>query len=145
MNYTLKSIYKILTIVTLALFGFTTQAQADLTINGYLESGDEVANAGDRISLEYVMRNLGNYDVEDPVVSFYLSEDPIVGGNDYFLESEDGSDLEAYEVEDESEQVPLPYNIPRGQYYVLLVIDPYDYVSERNEGNNVEAVPITIQ
>ena len=137
MNYTLKNIYKILTIVTLA--------QADLTINGYLESGDEVANAGDRVSLEYVMRNLGNYDVEDPVVSFYLSEDPIVGGNDYFLESEDGSDLEAYEVEDESEQVPLPYNIPRGQYYVLLVIDPYDYVSEGNEGNNVEAVPITIQ
>ena len=63
----------------------------------------------------------------------------------YFLESEDGSDLEAYEVEDESEEVPLPYNIPRGQYYVLLVIDHYDYVSEHNEGNNVEAVPITIQ
>ena len=118
-------------------------AQADLTVFAALEPGDEVAEAGERVTVEYVARNDGNVDVDDPTVAFYLSDDAAFSDDDQFLESEDLSDLDAGESDEENEQFALP-NVPDGEYFVLTVIDPFDRVPESNEDNNVDASAITI-
>jgi len=136
------------TIVTLSMMILLSSgalAQADLRIYGSIESSDRIAQAGDRVSLDYTISNRGNYEVDDPLVAFFLSTDPIIDQDDIFLEAEDNSDLDPYESDDEGEQVPLPYGIAPGNYYIIFVIDPYDHVSERIETNNTSAAPITIQ
>ena len=119
-------------------------AQADLSVSAALEPGDEFAEAGDRVQVEYVAQNSGNFDVDDPVVGFYLSENEAFGDDDTFLESETLSDLDAGETDEESEEVPLPDGVEDGEYFLLVVMDPFDNVAESDEGNNVDALPITI-
>ena len=130
----------------LVLFGTAPAAlaQADLSVSAALEPGDEFAEAGDRVQVEYVAQNFGNFDVDDPVVGFYLSEDEAFGDDDTFLESETLSDLDAGETDEESEEVPLPDNVADGEYFLLVVMDPFDNVAESDEGNNLDALPITI-
>ncbi|QLE00117.1 T9SS type A sorting domain-containing protein [Galbibacter sp. BG1] len=119
-------------------------SQADLSITAFLESNDRNANAGDRISLEYTIRNNGNVEVDDPVVGFYLSNDQTFDSNDILLETEDVSDLDPYESDDEGEQVPLPSNVNSDYYYILVVADPFNSVYESDENNNTASAAITI-
>ena len=105
---------------------------------------DPVADAGDRISVDLSVRNGGNRDVEDVNLGYLISTDATYSTGDILLEVED-IDVEAYEIEDESEQFGLPSNLASGGYYVLVVADYGDDFRETNETNNVIAFPITIR
>ena len=118
-------------------------AQADLTISASLEPGDDVAESGDRITIEYRVSNRGNREVNDPRVGFYLSDDAGFDGGDTFIEADNISDLDAGESDDENEQVTVP-NVPDGEYFLLGVVDDLDRIAESDESNNVAAMPITI-
>ena len=122
----------------------SARAAADLTISGYLEAGDTVAEPGERVTVEYTARNIGDQDVEDPQVGFYFSKDAFFTTDDTFLEAETLGDLDAGETDDESEQFALPEKIADGEYYVLMVIDDLNRVAENDESNNVAAAAITI-
>ena len=103
-----------------------------------------MADAGDRISVDLSVRNGGNRDVEDVNLGYLISTDATYSTGDILLEVED-IDVEAYEIEDESEQFGLPSNLASGGYYVLVVADYGDDFRETNETNNVIAFPITIR
>ena len=137
-----------LTAVTLAallpILGATDAlAQPDLTISASLEPGDDVAESGDRVTVEYRVSNRGNQDVNDPRVGFYFSDDAAFDGGDTFLEADNISDLDAFESDDENEQVSLP-NVEDGDYFLLAVVDDLDRIAETDESNNVAAMPVTI-
>ena len=123
---------------------YATFYSVDLSVVATLEAKDRQAAAGDRITLDYVVRNGGPDEVDDPVIGFYLSTDALFSDDDIFLEAEESSDLEGFESDDENEQVPLPGSLAAGDYFVLVVADPFDQVPELSEDNNVSAEPITI-
>ena len=130
--------FAVLTLAAPAAF-----AQADLTISGRLEAGDERANAGDRLTVEYRATNRGNVGVDDPTVGIYLSGDAFFSGDDLLLETDEPQDLDPFESDDESEQFTLA-SVPDGDYFILLVIDPFDRIAESNEFNNVSASALTV-
>ena len=116
---------------------------ADVSVTASLEASDRVSDPGDRVSVDYVVRNDGPIDVDDLPVGFYLSEDRAFDDGDVFLESEE-VDVDAGDVEPEFEQVPLPDGIAPGDYFFLVVLDPRDRLAETDEANNVAALPIEI-
>ena len=127
------------------LLSLPAAAQPDLSIAGSLEPDDRQADPGDRVTVEYVVYNGGDTDVEETSVAFYLSTDQTLDASDDFIESESlGTDVEAGESEEENEQITLPSGVPDGEYYVLLVVDPNDVVAETDETNNVAAAEVYI-
>ena len=58
-----------------ALVAAAPAAQPDLRISSFLEEGDQQAEAGDRVTVEYTVTNSGDQDVEDVPVAFYFSND----------------------------------------------------------------------
>ncbi|MAQ92802.1 MAG: hypothetical protein CMM84_04640 [Rhodothermaceae bacterium] len=126
-----------------ALVAAAPAAQPDLRISSFLEEGDQQAEAGDRVTVEYTVTNSGDQDVEDVPVAFYFSNDAAFDDGDQFLEAEEVN-VEAGESEGDSEQFNLPSGIADGDYFVLAVVDPNDFVFETDETNNVGANAITI-
>ena len=118
-------------------------AQPDLTITS-AESEDPTAEAGDRVSLEYEVANLGSSESPETSIGFYVSTDQAFSSDDAFAEREDVDDLDAGDTEDDDEQISLPDNLADGDYFILVVADDRDRVSETDETNNAFAIPITI-
>jgi subtilase family serine protease len=105
------------------------------------------ANLGDQVYIS-VFQNYTGYQIDADLssvrVHYYLSTDCILDSEDYYLEddpsgigSDDPSELE-------TQTVTIPSDISSGQYYILFVADATDIVTENNENNNLECVPITI-
>ena len=125
----------------LALSAGAALAAPDLSISGVLE--DPQADPGDRITVDFTIFNSGDQDANEPAVGYYFSSDPLVSGDDAFLEKDEVSDIDAGEGESESEQLTVP-GVPDGEYFVLVFADPYDTIAEDDETNNVRAFPITV-
>ena len=121
----------------------TPLAAQDVSVSAALESNDRQAEAGDRVTVDYVVRNRSNVEIEDIRVGFYLSTDRTFSSDDTFLEEEE-VDVDENESEDDSEQVSLPTSVADGDYFFLTVLDPDNQISETNEANNTDASPITI-
>ena len=116
----------------------------DLSVTATLEKNDLPAKPGDRVTAFYTVRNTGESEIDDPIIGFYLSEDADFDDRDILLETEELSDLDGNESDDESEQFSLPDAESDGNYFILIVADPFNAVEESNEGNNISAEPITI-
>ncbi|MEZ5829033.1 MAG: CARDB domain-containing protein [Hyphomicrobiales bacterium] len=116
------------------------------------------AKAGDAITVDYHWQNLGgklpalSASQDAPTFEVYLSSDTNVTTSDIklagslraalrvFLQDEDGQHSGSI-----TEKFALPTNLTPGTYYIGVIADAHDTVTESNEGNNVSAVvPITI-
>ena len=115
----------------------------ELSVGATVEPGDVETSPGANITVEYTVSNAGGAEAEDVPVGFYLSTDAILSADDSFLEREDVS-VDAYDTEDESEQVSLPGSIPAGCYKLLVVVDDLNVFNETNESDNVAAVDLAI-
>ena len=112
-----------LLVYALACAAAPAAAQVELSVPyAVLEDNDRIAEPGERVSVEYEVRNNGPSDAEDVAVGFFFSTDRRLDDADRFLESEEVS-LDGYDRDDESEQVGLPEQIAPGCYYVLVVAD----------------------
>lgn len=79
-----------------------------------------------------------------PYVGYYLSEDDQLDSNDQLL-AKDRSKLGSDNVSDaEFAKVTIPSSTLEGDYYILFVADYKGSHSEDNEGNNVQAVPLSV-
>ncbi len=126
----------------LILGAATLGGPPDLTIpSGFLE--DPQADPGDNVSVEFTLFNGGSEDAEDFLIGYYLSDDPVWSPDDLFIEDEGIGNVEAGEVEDESEQLTVP-SVSDGDYYIVIVADSANVVGESDESNNTFALAITV-
>ena len=116
-------------------------AQPDLTISATAE--DASGDAGGRVTLDYTASLTGAEEIEDVSVGFYFSTDPSLSSDDTLSEREE-VDTESDESESDNEQIDIPSNLGDGDYFILVVIDDLEQVTESNESNNTAAIPFSV-
>ena len=97
------------------------------------------------IDVSWTVKNQGTADVSGYWSdSFYLSTDATYDSSDTFASSYyHSSSLAAGASQSFNTTINLP-GVPAGSYYLLVVADGSNYVTESDETNNVRAVPITL-
>lgn len=93
-----------------------------------------------------VVDNEGNANAESSRIGLYLSTNTTLDNNDFkFSKTFSLSSVNAGGSKDSSGTIfgsNFDYSQSYGNYYLLLVLDDSDSVSESNENNNVTAIPI---
>ena len=113
----------------------------DLSITATAE--DSGGDPGGRVTLDYTVTLTGAEEIEDIGVGFYFSTDQTLSDNDAFSEREE-VDAESDEAESDNEQIDIPSSLASGDYFILVVIDDLDQVSETDETNNTAAIPFEV-
>ncbi|MEP0545591.1 MAG: CARDB domain-containing protein [Rhodothermales bacterium] len=116
-------------------------AQPDLTISATAE--DTGGEAGDRVTLDYTVTLAGAEEIEDIPVGFYFSTDQTLSSDDALSEREE-VDAESDEPESDNEQIDIPGSLSDGDYFILVVIDDLEQVTESDETNNTVAIPFSV-
>lgn len=133
------------TALSLALFPVLLAGGQDIvTVSAVLEDGDQVADPGDRVTVEATYFNAGDDDLDDIPIGYFLSSDDRLDPSDILLDTDD-VDVSEGEFEDESEQIPLPGSAQGGSQFILVAADFNNTLVETNEDNNVVAIPIDIE
>ena len=86
--------------------------------------------------------NIGNNSAHGFYYEVFLSGDTIYDKDDIDLFSRYISSLDSMEKYPVQELVDLDLAVPRGQYYLLAIVDSREYVDEINEGNNMKVFPV---
>ena len=116
-------------------------AQPDLSISATAE--DASGDAGGRVTLDYTVTLTGAEEIEDVSVGFYFSTDQTLSSDDVLSEREE-VDAESDEPESDNEQIDIPNSLDDGDYFILVVIDDLEQVTESDETNNTEAIAFTV-
>jgi subtilase family serine protease len=90
------------------------------------------------------IQNAGNTLASSSSVGFYLSTNQTLDASDVLLSTATGFSLSAAQMSTRSATLVIPTGTAAGSYYVLFAADPTNAVSETNENNNVEALPLTV-
>ncbi len=111
-------------------------AQIDLPLNIFRSSQSTYGTA--RII------NKGNQYINYNRIGCYLSADSIQDPDDRYLRTEYIYDLYPKDTLDAPVRIPIPSDQAEGEYYILMFVDNYNYISESNENNNTKYAKITI-
>jgi parallel beta-helix repeat protein len=128
----------------------STTAQPDLLVLNYAPNPDGLAAApGGQVTLSgWTLANQGSaiVFVEGSFSSgYYLSTDPIIDPEDILLAQFDRGNFPAGGLEGiPGPTLTLPAGIAPGPYFIGILVDDLDNVSEANETNNWVSEPITI-
>lgn len=119
---------------------------APFTISPVIDGPDLVPGEGDveetmvapggRISISYIAVNQGRSAVGDFEAAYYLRPINAPRSEYILLERETLGGLDAFEREDESEQVTVRTDVPPGRYAVIIILDDQNLVAESIETNN---------
>lgn len=116
----------------------------DLTISS-LSSPVTTVQPGATLTLNYTEQNLGGGNVGYHYMDFYLSTDNVFDSDDTYLTYASISSLAAQSSYSDSVNANLSSSLSAGTYYVFAIADPYNYVAESNEDNNVsDPLEITV-
>ncbi|WP_164891191.1 CARDB domain-containing protein [Botryobacter ruber] len=100
--------------------------------------------AGNSYSFATEIRNSGNVAAASSNVGLYLSSNTSLESSDLLLSTITGGPLGAGSVAVRSSSITIPSNISPGTYYILVVADPADLVTESVETNNMQTASITV-
>jgi len=118
----------------------------DVTLNNPFVEVSE-ANLGDQVYVS-IFQNYTGYqtdsELSSPRLHYYLSTDCELSSDDYYLEDDPSGIGSDDPSEFEFQTVTIPSDAMAGDYYILFVADALDIITETNEDNNIECVPITI-
>ncbi|QIX61065.1 T9SS type A sorting domain-containing protein [Hymenobacter sp. BT18] len=115
----------------------------DLSIYSASLSRTSVA-AGGSVTSSFYVYNSGNTYSASSNAQVYLSKDVTLDNNDELLTTSTGGYLSAYDYSYRSFSTTIPSTTTPGAYYVLLVADATNAVSETNEQNNTTAISFTV-
>ena len=118
--------------------------QADLTetITGL---GSTTVKAGETITVNHTLRNIGTSDVSSQKFATYLSTDATITTGDIFLGEFTTGAVAANSAQNwSSVSLAVPGSVAPGTYYVGIIADYNNAISEANETNNASAMQITI-
>lgn len=91
---------------------------------------------GGQAVVEWRLRNLGNGKARDVAVTAYLGKDeqPHLGSRPWFTER---IDLEAFEEREYRIEATVPTDLPPGEYFIAVFVDPEGEQDEIDKSNNV--------
>lgn len=124
-----------------------TIVNPDLTI-GSLSSTETVSGPGLSIPVDVQVDNISQTSgfAAQSKLFFYLSEDDLLDEADTVLKSINIPAIEAgFNSGEINETVIFPSTIDAGDYFLLAVADADSLLSENDETNNADTIPITIQ
>ncbi|AIZ64717.1 hypothetical protein PK28_15460 [Hymenobacter sp. DG25B] len=116
----------------------------DLSINSTSLSPTSVM-AGNYVSINGYVSNQGNATVKSVTVGFYLSKDAVLDGSDKLLTNSNLGTIDASGYAYFYPSATIPSGTTPGSYYVLVVADYQNQVTETNEQNNLSALALTVE
>ncbi len=114
----------------------------DLSIDASVTSNQ--IEQGGVLSINYTLENLGTYTSSSSYVGFYISENQVWDDADYYIGSEYESSMYGGEKTTGNFNKSFTASLSDGIYYLLVVADHGEKVSEVNEANNVKAILIYV-
>jgi subtilase family serine protease len=90
--------------------------------------------------------NIGSEDASKFAIGFYLSKDEKITASDVLLGVNWGASAPTGVVGSGSRSLKIPSNTGPGTYYLGILLDPYNAVTEWNDNNNdmPQPRPVTI-
>ena len=124
-----------------------------ITVTGATQQPDLVANTvslgstslsiGGSTTVSYHIQDIGNASAGASVSKVYVSTDNVITTSDSLLASVNDGTLTAGNSLSDSTSVTLPSGLAAGTYWIGVIADANNQVSESNENNNV-STPIQI-
>ncbi len=110
-----------------------------------LSIANTTLTAGDTLDVDYIIRNSGDSDFGSTgIAAVYLSTNSTITTSDTLLGDESFRDLTAGGSDSEGQNFTIPGSLAPGTYWVGIIADTGDSISESDEGNNVSISPIQI-
>ena len=120
-----------------------TKNDNSCTTAARLVNGPTSANPGDVVSIEWVVENHGTTGVTYNV-RFYLSTNDSITIHDTVLGSNNGATISDGRSATFTKNLTIPSDTHSGTYWIGVIVDYDDNVSETNESNNALAQPRSI-
>ena len=117
-------------------------ARSDLDVTNV--SSPVSATAGLSLSVTNSVKNQENVSAATFRVGIYLSSDTVIGLSDFPLGNRNVTSLAGGTTSTDNTSVTIPAGIAAGNYYIGVYADDRGQVSEEDENNNTDSVPITI-
>jgi len=111
------------------------RSSADLTVD-YLSASWTSADAGERKSISTRIKNIGSSSASSFKWGLYLSSDTTITTSDTLLDEYSKSSLSSGSTSTSTKYIDIPESITGGYYYVGMIVDTRDRISESNENNN---------
>ncbi|OQX98643.1 MAG: hypothetical protein B6I24_04745 [Bacteroidetes bacterium 4572_128] len=118
--------------------------EIDLKIINALVTPTDLS-AGQTIYINCELNNDGNTNSGNTNLKYYFSENASLDENDLLIHQKDIDNLEAEEVlEMNIVNFDIPETTLNGDYFILLIIDHENEISESNENNNFLSLEFTV-
>ena len=118
----------------------TSTQRPDMIDRGLMHSGFNPTTVGSGLTVFNVwseIQNIGTVSTGTFSVSYYASLDAEITETDYFLGTDNISNIEPTEYTESAWLGLFPSNVPSGSYYIGWIIDLSDTITEFKENNNV--------
>jgi len=135
---------KYLFVLFLTLFSGILFAQDQSDLTSTVGSNNKYVSAGDTMTVNSRVNNIGNYAVDESYVHFYLSADDVYDIADTFLDSLRYGRVIGKSSKQTSVDLIIPEATPFGDYYIVAYVDKIEQIDETDETNNESSVTITI-
>jgi len=124
----------------------TGAASEDIFLENEWVTSSATIMAGSDVTVEVNQNYSGNASlVPNVYLHYYLSTDCDLDSADVLLYDQDFSTINSTDPSDEESQtLTIPSGTPPGSYYLLLIGDATNVISESNEANNTACAQITI-
>jgi len=120
-----------------------TCSLADIAIS-YTGNPPTTGNVGQNVPVTYRCKNIGGSVTPPTKVGFYFSYDNIYDPlTDIYLSYETTAPLDQNEFDDEETAINIPDCLPCGNYFLIMVADFENLVSESDRENNIYVFPYT--
>jgi subtilase family serine protease len=99
-------------------------------------------NSGSLLSGYVQVQNQGGSStVVGGEIAVYLSEDTVIDGSDVYLGTLPFPELSAGQIDTGTYRLGVPYDTPRGRYWVVAEVDSGGVIVESDETNNSGTAP----
>ena len=115
----------------------------DLQISQVYMAATTVA-PGTAVAVSSYIYNTGNTTSPSSTVGYYLSTNMTLDANDVLMRTTTGGQLGANQSFASSGSATIPTGTAAGNYYLLVVADPLNAVTETNENNNLGYYQFTV-
>ncbi len=115
----------------------------DLTVNNFILENSDIFIGSD-INFSFEVQNNGDLSSSETNMVYYLSEDNNISSEDIILSNENLAIVNGESSLEFNNNFNISDAISAGDYYLIISIDPIQFVQEANETNNIFSVLISI-
>lgn len=101
-------------------------------------------NAGDKTTVKFTLRNIGMASAGAARQDIVLSADNVINAQDQVLGSVNSAAIAPQGSQMLQTDVTIPATLPAGTYFLAVVADAGNAVTESNENNNITMIQITV-